>query len=60
MVPLGFSLILLIGGAGLCLSKCIMPGSQIQNQVSRIQLHRLRGGGVVIECDISSPVGISL
>ena len=51
---------LLIEGAGTCLSKCIMPGSQIQSHVSRTQLYRLWGSRVAIERDISSPVGISL
>ena len=59
-VPLDFPLMLLIEGAGTCLSKCIMPGSQIQSHVSRTQLYRLWGSRVAIERDISSPVGISL
>ena len=57
-MPLDFSsLMLLIEGARNCLSKCIMPGSQ--SQVSRVQLHRLRGGRVDVEREISGPVGIS-
>ena len=59
-MPLDFPLMLLTEGAGTCLLKCIMPGSQIQSHVSRTQLHKLWGGRVATERDISSPAGISL